>query len=239
MRKSLSGKSRLLFILGILALSIFMLAGCGGNDDSSSDDADKDKDAANWYQAVLDDESVTKEYPYYYLADIDQDGTDELFLSSTENAFIGADDKAKMMADVDGKATDVKELGGAGGESLKYDASDKSLFYWSRLSGEEHLIKYTYENGKLTEVQTADRYGENHDPNEDGKNVEDTYYVDGKKVTEDEAEAAIWDQYDDKATAITYSKDGKGSTSEAANDTDGDDDGGADDADDNDADGDD
>ena len=66
MRKSLSGKSRLLFILGILALSIFMLAGCGGSDDSSSDDADKDKDAANWYQAVLDDESVTKEYPFYY-----------------------------------------------------------------------------------------------------------------------------------------------------------------------------
>ena len=233
MRNSLKGKSRLLLILGILALSIFMLAGCGGSDDSSSDDADKDKEATSWYQAVLDDESVTKDYPFYYLADIDQDGTEELFLSSTENSFIGAEDKAKMMADVDGKATDIKKIGGAGGEAFKYDASDKALFYWSRLSGEEHLIKYTFEKGKLKEVQTADKYGENHDPNEDGKNVEDTYYVDGKKVTEDEAEAAIWDQYDDKATAVTYSKDGKGSTSEAANDTDGDDDAdGSDDGDD-------
>lgn len=232
-----SGRPRLLILLGVLALSLCMLAGCGSSDEEKSDEGNKEE--APWYQAVLDDESVTKDYPFYYLCDIDQDGTDELFLSSTEKAFVGAEDKAKMMANVDGKAVDVKKIGGAGGESFSYDSSDKSLFYWSRLSGEEHLVKYTFEAGKLKEVQTADKYDQNHDPNENGENADDTYYVDGKKVTEDEAEAAIWDQFDDKATAITYSKDGKGSTAEDANDKDGDDDADGSDNDDDDADGDD
>ena len=36
-----------------------------------------------------------------------------------------------------------------------------------------------------------------------------TYYLDGKKVTEEEADV-LWDQYDDQAEAITYSTDGMG-----------------------------
>lgn len=220
----------LLALLGVLALSIFIMAGCGSDTDDSQDDADKDKaEKTEWYQSVLDDKKQTDAYPYYRLLDIDQDGTDELFLSSTEKSFIGAEDKAKLMADADGKVVTLKKIGGAGGESFSYDESDKSLFYYSRLSGEEHIVKYNLEKGALKKIQSADKYDDMHDP-KTGNNTEDTYYLDGKQVKEAEAEA-IWDQFDDVAKEVTYSKDGKGTPSSGddaddaddADDTDGDD----------------
>lgn len=225
-------KFLLLALIGVFALSMALLAGCGDDDaDKAEKSEQKEEQSAEWYQSVLDDESVMKDYPYYRLMDIDQDGTDELFLSSTEKAFIGAEDKAKLMADVDGKATDLKKIGGAGGESFSYLESDKTLFYYSRVSGEEHLVLYKFEKGKLVEQKTSDKYDEQHDPNNAG-NTEDTYYIDGKQVTENEADA-IWNQFDDSAIAVTYSKDGKGSAT--TDDADGDDA----DSDDNDSDGDD
>lgn len=228
-------KYLLLALIGVFALSMALLAGCGDNeaDKEKQKEEQKQEQSAEWYKSVLKDESVTKDYPYYRLIDIDQDGTDELFLSSTEKAFVGADDKAKLMADVDGKATDLKKIGGAGGESFSYDESDKTLFYYSRLSGEEHIVQYKLEKGKLVELKSSDKYEEGHDPN-NGNNTDDTYYIDGKEVKEADAEA-LWDQFDDKAAAVTYSKDGKGSTA-TDNDADGDDanDNDANDADDND-----
>ena len=207
-------RKHLLWTIAIMAVSVlltFGLAGCGSSDsaDSGSTDQASDVDAAAaWYSEILNDDSVTAEYPYYRLLDIDQDGMEEMFLSSTELPFIGAEDKAKLMAYVDGEAVTVKEIGGGGGESFSYDAADKSLFYYSRVSGEEHLVKYSYANGALSELQTSDEYDQNHDP-ETGNNPDDTYYLDGKKVTEEEADV-LWDQYDDQAEAITYSTDGMG-----------------------------
>jgi hypothetical protein len=151
-----------------------------------------------------------------------------LFLSSTEKAFVGNADKAKLMARVNDEAAVLKEIGGGGGEAFSYEPEDHSLFYYSRLSGEEHLVKYLYEKGSLAEVQTADEYDEGHDPT-DGKNKEDTYYLDGKQVTELQSEV-LWEQYDD-AEAVTYSTDGKGSPVAGDDDSD---DGDDDDADDDD-----
>ena len=212
-------KKNLLWMIAMAiccAVLTFGLAGCGSSDDDGeaaepeTTEAVQEETAAveAWYDSVINDPSVTQEFPYYRLIDIDQDGTEELFLSSTEKAFIGAEDKAKLIASVDGETVTVKEIGGAGGESFSYDEVDKSLFYYSRLSGEEHIIKYKYENGELTELQTADEYDQNHDP-ETGNNPVDTYYLDGKKVTEHEADV-LWDQFDDQAYAITYSADGQG-----------------------------
>ena len=164
--------------------------------------------AGNWYDSVLADESVKAEYPYYRLLDIDQDDMDELFLSSTENAFVGAEDRAKLMADVDGGSGYAEGDRGAGGGSFSYNETDKALFYFSRLSGEEHIVKYALKNGDLIEQQNADEYDAGHDP-ETGDNPDDTYYLDGKKVTEAEADA-LWDEFDDQAKAVTYSTDGLG-----------------------------
>ena len=223
-------KILLIMLAGVFALSMAFMTGCGDDDSDQAAPAEPEKTeaSADWCQSILDDKDVTKEYPYYRLIDIDQDGTSELFLSSTEKAFVGAEDKAKLMAYVDDKAVDLKKIGGAGGESFSYDESDKTLFYFSRLSGEEHLIQYKLEKGKLVELETSDKYDDHHDPNKD--NADDTYYIDGKQVSESKAEP-FWDQFDDVAKPVTYSKDGKGSAvtdddadGEDADDADGDDD---------------
>ena len=103
-----------------------------------------------WYQAVLDDASLRESYPFSCVMDLDQDGTEELFLSSTEKAFVGAEDQARLMALVDGAPAVLKEIGGAGGEVFKYDAADQSLFYYSRLSGEGHVTQMKLENTEGT-----------------------------------------------------------------------------------------
>lgn len=219
MKKMLGGKSgtlRLLVLLAVMIPFVFAMTGCGDTEEPAEEaettaaETTQAETAApeEWYTSIIEDEAVTKDYPYYRVLDLDQDGVDELFLSSTEKAFIGAEDKAKLMGNVDGEPVDVKEIGGAGGESFSYDAGDKALFYFSRISGEKHLVKYNYENGELIEVQTADEYDEYHDP-ESATNIDDTYYLDGKKVTEAKAEL-IWDQFDDIAVPVTYSKDGQG-----------------------------
>ena len=211
---------RALALLGIFAMSIFVLAACGGNSDDAASSASQESSAssatsssseggnepANWYQAVLDDENTAKDFPYHKLVDIDQDGTDELFLSSTEKDFIGAEDKAKIVGLVDGNPTDLKEIGGVAGESFSYLAADKALYYFSRLSGEEHYVVLNLENGKLVEKQKFDTYAQNHDPNT-GDNKDATYYIDDNEVTEDEY-MALYEKYE-SAEKITYSKDGK------------------------------
>lgn len=212
---------RMLALLGIFAMSIFVLAACGGNSDDTASSSPQDSSASstasssstggnneptNWYQAVLDDANTVKDFPYYKLVDINQDGTDELFLSSTEKDFIGAEDKAKIMGQADDNPTDLKEIGGAGGESFSYLAADKALYYYSKLSGEEHVVICALEGGKLVDKQKLDRYEQNHDPNT-GDNTDTTYYIDEDEVTEDEF-MNLWEKYEG-AEKITYSKDGK------------------------------
>lgn len=216
------------FILATLAIAViamFALVGCGGDDKdaassapaSSSSAQEEAKAPADWYKAVIDDEAVKKDYPFYRLLDINGDGVDELFVSSTENSFIGAEDQAALYAYVNGEPKEIKKIGGAGGEVFAFNQAEKLFFYYSRLSGEEHVVQYTFENGELKEVQTADEYDQNHDPNEEG-NTEDTYYLGGKKVAETEFEP-FWNLYDDASEKLTYSKDGKGTP--VADDDDG------------------
>ena len=59
-------KFLLLALIGVFALSMALLAGCGDDDaDKAEKSEQKEEQSAEWYQSVLDDESVMKDYPYY------------------------------------------------------------------------------------------------------------------------------------------------------------------------------
>ena len=111
-----------------------------------------------WYKEVLADKKIKTQYLYYRVLDINLDGEDELFLSTTDKYFIGDDNKACLMAYVNGQLKVIQEIGGAGGEYWIFKQSDATLSYFSRLSGESHLVLYKYADGELKELSTADSY---------------------------------------------------------------------------------
>ena len=84
---------------------------------------------SDWYMKVLSDADLMKEYPYHSFVDVNGDGVPVLFLSSTEDAFIGAEDKACMIVCDAGSPKTLKEIGEAGGDR----------FYWNP---EEHTITW-------------------------------------------------------------------------------------------------
>jgi len=159
--------------------------------------------AEDWYKTVLEDESTKAQYPYYALADINLDGTDELFLSTTEEGFIGDDQKACVMAYDNGEVKTLQEIGGAAGDYWVYGQSDATLAHFSRMAGEGHIVLYNLENGELKEIGTADYYGPHHYSEKD--NAEDLYMVDGKEVSREEGEG-YFEQYGSKDGAITFEK---------------------------------
>lgn len=163
-------------------------------------DADLDPD---WYKAVLEDDTIKQTYSYYNVADINLDGIDELFLSTTEKYFIGAEDKACLMANVGGEAKTLQEIGGAGGEYWLVGQSDATLSYFSRLSGEGHIILYKLENGELVQISTADTYGPHHYPEAD--NDKQVNLIDGKEVSQEDYDG-FFEQYGNEAGAMTYQK---------------------------------
>lgn len=201
-------------IAGFLAITMIMAAaGCAGSrapsattqkaaeQETQAEAGQSQASAEDWYKEVLADEATKKQYSYYKLLDINQDGTEELFLSTTEKYFIGAEDKACLMADENGEVKTLQEIGGAGGEYWIYNQSDATLSYYSRFSGESHIVLYRLEDGALTEISTADYYSPHHYTEED--NEEEIYLLDGKKADKKEAES-YWEQYGNEAGAITY-----------------------------------
>ena len=157
----------------------------------------------NWYESVLEDENTKAEYPYYRLLDINQDGTEELFLSTTEDGFIGDDQKACLMAFDQGEVKTLQEIGGAGGDYWVYGQSDATLAHFSRMAGEGHIVLQQLKDGALTEIGTADYYGPHHYTEKD--NAEELYMIDGKEVSQEEGES-YFEQYGSRAGAITFEK---------------------------------
>ena len=160
--------------------------------------------AGEWYADVLKDDAVRAEFPYYQLLDINGDGTDELFLSSTEKAFVGADQKAQLMTFYGGTPVILQEIGGAGGESWYYHAADNILVYYSRLSGEAHLMLYTLSDGSLKETAKADIYEPNHGP-EGTAGPETVYLLDENEVSKEQADQ-FWAEYKADQDAVQFTQ---------------------------------
>ena len=129
------------------------------------------------------------------------DGVDELFLSTTPDYFIGDEEKACLMANVNGEAKVLQEIGGNAGEFWNYSQSDATLTHFSRLSGEGHYVLYKLKDGKLEEISSAESYGPHHYTEKD--NDEMLYLIDKKEVSEDEFES-FREQYGNEAGAVTF-----------------------------------
>lgn len=156
---------------------------------------------SDWYMAVLSDEAMAAEYPYHAFVDVNGDGVPALIISTTKDPFIGAEDKARLYLCKDGEAALTMEIGGNGGEMFYFNADEHTLTYYSRLSGEAHIVVYKVEDGVLVQQLTADCYGPHHYPEEDTD--QQVYLKDGEKITEEEGEA-LCGQYTAEDAAVTY-----------------------------------
>lgn len=158
---------------------------------------------SDWYMNVLADPELSRQFPYHAFADVNGDGVPVLIVSTTESAFIGAEDQARVYVYSEGEPKQVMELGQAGGEKLYCNPDSHTLTHYSRLSGEGHLEVYRVKGGALEPVTTVDNYGPNHSPN--GNNAEAIYLQDGNDITE-EAFDALYGQYAGDDEEITYEK---------------------------------
>jgi hypothetical protein len=167
-------------------------------DEPMAEGADSD-----WYMNVLADPQLSGQFPYHAFADVNGNGVPVLIVSTTESAFIGAEDQARVYVYAGGEPKQVMELGQAGGEKLYCNPDSHTLTHYSRLSGEGHLEVYSVKDGALELVTTVDNYAPNHGPN--GDNAEAIYLQDGKAITEAEFEA-LYGQYAGDDEEITYEK---------------------------------
>ena len=158
---------------------------------------------SDWYMKALNDASLMEQYPYHAFADVNGDGVPVLFLSSTEKAFIGGEDKACMMVYDNNQPKTLKEIGGAGGEKFYCSAEEHTITWYSRLSGEGHIEVYELKDGELNKITDAATYAPHHHPEKD--NAEQLYLQDGKEITE-EASDALWEKYAADADEISYVK---------------------------------
>ena len=182
------------------------LAACGGTtstpkDTNTAEATTESLAGSDWYQGVLTDQATKDQYSFHQFKDINGDNVPELFLSTTEADFIGDEDKACVMAFVDGEAKTLMEIGGNAGEKFFVNEDQHTLTHYSRMSGEGHLEVFTLDGGELTAAGTSDTYGPQHDPN--GSNAENTFYLDGEKASEDDYNSFFTLNADD-ANVITY-----------------------------------
>ena len=155
-----------------------------------------------WTAAVLSDTAVKEQYPYCRILDINKDGVNELFVSTTEKSFIGNEDKACLMAYVNGEVKTLKEIGGAGGEGWYYDEAANALYGFSRLSGERHIVRCSLEDGELKQTASLDYYAQNHYPEDDTRTTA-TYLLNGEEVSEEEGKA-LFEAYEAQENAVTF-----------------------------------
>ena len=158
---------------------------------------------SDWYMNVLADPDLSRQFPYHAFADVNGNGVPVLVVSTTESAFIGAEDQARVYVYADGEPKQVMELGRGGGEKLYCNPDSHTLTHFSRLSGEGHLEVYSVKDGALELVTTVDNYSPHHSPEED--NAEAIYLQDGKAITEAELDA-LYGQYAGDDEEISYEK---------------------------------
>ena len=170
-------KEKMLKILA-LVLAMACLAGVAALAEANmAEGADSD-----WYMDILADESVLAEYPYHAFVDINGNGVPVLIVSTTEDKFIGAEDKGIVYLYSEGAPKEVLEIGGAGGEILYCNLDEHALAHYSRLSGEEHIVVCHVNGDALEPVIVADYYAAHHAPDVD--NDEALYFLDGEAVDE-------------------------------------------------------
>ena len=147
---------------------------------------------SDWYMKVLTDEAITAEFPCRAFVDVNGDGVPALFVATTDKAFIGDADRARLYLCRDGEAELAMEIGGGAGDEFFCNPQDHTITHYSRMSGERHIEVYTVENGALAKQLTADSYAPHHYPEADTE--EGVYLRNGEKITEAECDA-LFDQY--------------------------------------------
>lgn len=169
-----------------------LAVGCNGKintapkSNTSTGTSNLETSQETWYEDILKDNDIKEKYPYCRILDINLDGVDELFLSTTEKSFIGNDQKACIMAYENGEIRTLQEIGGSGGEYWLANKIDATLSCVSRLSGEKHLALYKYDEGSFTEISSSDIYEPHHfDPD----NQKTVYLIEKKKVSKEECES--------------------------------------------------
>lgn len=204
-------KRKLILLAAGLIAVCAVLAGCAGKSTEKAADgpeaaaaqesAAETEDGSGWAAEYLSDATVKEKYPFCRCEDINGDGVPVLFLSTTEEAFIGDDDQACLVVFRDGKAEVVKEIGTPAGEKFYCDAKEHTVTVFSRMSGEGHIEVYSVKDGNLEKAASADRYGAHHYPEEDNDDV--IYLLDGEKVSEADFNE-VWNKYTAEANEVTY-----------------------------------
>jgi len=164
-------------------------------EDGLAEGADSD-----WYMQVLADEAVLAGYPYHAFVDVNGDGVPVLLISSTQESFVGAEDKGVVYLYDQGKAKQVMEFGGAGGDVFYANLDNHTLTHYSRLSGEKHIEVYTVADGALTLVTKVDTYQPGHGDNTEAEGV--LCLQDDQQIDEEAANALFATYATDNA--ITY-----------------------------------
>lgn len=184
------------------------LAGCSGKTPASSAAAPAETAAAkgadsDWYMEALTDADLKEKYPYHCFADVNGDGVPVLFMSSTEDSFIGDEDRACMIIYDNGSPKIVKEIGGNAGERFYCSPEEHTVTWFSRMSGEGHFEVYRAAEGKLEKITAADTYGPHHYPQKDS--AEELCFQDGKEISVQESDA-LWAKYTSESDEVTYTK---------------------------------
>ena len=144
---------------------------------------------SDWYMNILADEAVIAEYPYHAFVDINDNGVPVLLISSTQDSFVGAEDKGIVYLYDQGAPKQVMTFGGAGGDIFYANMEEHTLIHFSRLSGESHIKVYKAVDGALELVTKVDTYQPNHGPN--GDNAQPLCYQDDQEITEEAADALM------------------------------------------------
>lgn len=144
---------------------------------------------SDWYMGVLADETVIAEYPYHAFVDINGNGVPVLLISTTQESFVGAEDKGAVYLYDQGAPKQVMTFGGAGGDIFYANMDEHTLTHFSRLSGESHIEVYRAVDGALELVTKVDTYQPNHGPN--GDNAQLLCYQDDQEITEEAADALM------------------------------------------------
>ena len=185
------------------------LDGCSGKTSASSAAAPAETAAAakgadsDWYMEALTDADLKEKYPYHCFADVNGDGVPVLFMSSTEDSFIGDEDRACMIIYDNGSPKIVKEIGGNAGERFYCSPEEHTVTWFSRMSGEGHFEVYRAAEGKLEKITAADTYGPHHYPQKDS--AEELCFQDGKEISVQESDA-LWAKYTSESDEVTYTK---------------------------------
>lgn len=200
---------RELTVLMAAMVTVCGLAGCGGKTPAASTAAPAETAAAakgadsDWYMEALTDAALKEKYPFHCFADVNGDGVPVLFMSSTEDSFIGDEDRACMIIYDSGSPKIVKEIGGNGGERFYCDPEEHTVTWFSRMSGEGHFEVYRAADGKLELLTKADSYGPHHYPEKDS--ADHLFFQDGKEISEKDSDA-LWEKYTSESNEISYTE---------------------------------